>query len=85
MQNKCIICDKLLSVKDIYICETHTSELLNIVNNQKQYSDIIIEHPSFMDHCMICGEWEARKIINYPSWNYICNICLNAAQNIYKL
>ncbi len=80
MQEKCVICDVRLIYKDVFICESHAKELYKKLKKGEN----IIKLPSFKEHCMICGEWKNRIIINYPSWNYVCNICLKNALNKYK-
>lgn len=79
MDEKCIICDKKLIQSDVFLCERHTKELDNNFKKEKN----IINCPSFKEHCMICGEWKNRAIINYPEWNYVCNICLKNALDKY--
>lgn len=83
VEDKCIICNIPLEFKGIYLCEIHTQELTNISHNKGKFQSIILYNPSFNEHCMLCGEWEDRIIINHPDWNYICDKCLFEAQTKY--
>lgn len=80
MKEKCIICDKELTSKGVFLCESDTLKLYYKLNTKLD----IINNPTFKEHCMICGEWENRVIINFPTWNYTCNVCLRRAMNIYS-
>ena len=79
MDDKCIICNVKLVHSGVFLCERHTNKL---EDNYKTEENIITT-PTFKEHCMICGEWENRIIINYPEWNYICNVCLKNALDNY--
>jgi len=79
MIEKCVICEKELYKKKIYLCEEHTEKALEIMQNET------IKNPKHEHHCAICGEWQNRIIINYPEWLYLCDKCINDAQKSYKL
>lgn len=79
-KEKCIICDKELIENGILLCESHTFQLYEIISNNQD----TITNPSLREHCMICGEWDNRVIVNFPSWNYICNLCLKRAMKVYS-
>jgi hypothetical protein len=64
---KCFICSEHTNEK--YLCQEHCKELYQMLINRTN----IIEKPEFKHHCMICGEYQDRIIINYPTWFYICN------------
>jgi hypothetical protein len=82
MDNECIICNKILDINEVYLCEKHTQGLTQLL--QISTSNIIIHKPDFKYHCMICGEWKNRILVNYPSWCYICDKCIDYSKNIYK-
>ncbi len=82
MNERCIICDSELRHSGIFICEHHTNVLNNFL--EKSISEKIIKNPTFKNHCMICGEWENKIIINHPHWNFVCTICFNTANDFYK-
>lgn len=79
MNEKCIVCKKVLNKKKIHLCKEHTEKALECLKNEP------IENPSFEHHCGICGKWQNRVIINYPKWLYLCDICINIAKINYKL
>lgn len=84
MKERCIICNKELEVKDIYLCQNHTMELQEIRLNGELDSNIFV-NPTFNEHCMICGEWKNREMILIQGSIYICNRCLDSALNEYNI
>ena len=87
MKEKCIICNKELFQKDIYLCKKHTACLSVILDNGKyngkQYKRI--EKTEFKHHCEICGEYKNRVIVNYPDPFFICSMCIKSAKKKYNL
>jgi hypothetical protein len=45
----------------------------------------VVETPDFKHHCSICGEFEKRIIIEYPSVGYFCNIDIEEENERYSL
>jgi hypothetical protein len=86
VKDKCLICGKPAEA-GAYLCKDHTRAALEVLNtgSTENVKYTIIENPVFMNHCQLCGEWENRKIICYPSWNYLCEPCITEAKGIYKL
>ena len=80
-EQKCIICDKELRNENIFLCEEHTKDLLNKSLNDQ---DKIIK-PDENQHCHICGEYKERTMLNYDSWLYVCNLCLDDAKKVYNV
>ena len=64
---ECYICRKRLEKG--YLCKKHCNELKEMLDRKEN----IIENPTFAHHCLICGEFEDRIIIEYPSVGPFCN------------
>jgi|GEM_PF-1552957 len=81
MKEKCYICGIEVSNKGVFLCEEHALELQKCLVNGEN----LILKPEFPEHCMICGNWECRIIVNSLGWNYICDECVEYAIKKYDL
>ncbi|MCL2677878.1 MAG: hypothetical protein FWE85_02360 [Clostridiales bacterium] len=64
---QCYICGKELDKG--YLCEEHRQELKRMIRKKEN----LIENPKFKHHCLICGEFKGRIIIDYPSVGPFCD------------
>lgn len=64
---ECFICGK--KIQQGYFCDEHLKELKEMLYLEKN----IIKNPNERHHCMICGEYQDRVIIEYPNVGYICD------------
>lgn len=75
----CYICNEQVTVKDIWLCKEHAFNL----NRHFESGFCLIKKPEFANHCMICGEWENRIILQIPDNAPYCNVCIDNAINAY--
>ena len=64
---QCFICGKNLN--NGYLCSVHRQELKEMLRKKQG----IVENPTFKHHCLICGAFEGRILIEYPLVGYFCN------------
>lgn len=64
---ECYACGK--KIQNGYLCKEHAFELRSMLEN----NDSVIEHPDHRYHCIICGEYEDRKIVYYKGLIFICD------------
>jgi hypothetical protein len=74
---ECNVCSKETS--ETFLCKDCCNQGLEYIESNKQ----IIENADWRYHCMICGEFEDRLIVNFPE-GPICNRCINEAFERYK-
>lgn len=77
MNKECYVCGKKLS--NGYLCDDHILELVQMLNLNV---DVMKEH-DFRHHCIICGQFEERKIIYYKGLTFICSVCIDEHKNKY--
>ncbi len=65
----CYICTKELRDESFSLCKDHAKELYDMLNNKQN----IVVDPDWRYHCLICGEFEHRRIIDYPSAGPFCD------------
>lgn len=44
----------------------------------------IVSNPGWGNHCIICGEYEERKIVDLPDCGPICDICIKEESDRYE-
>lgn len=64
---KCFICSA--EIKKGYLCKKHADELYEMLVNKKN----IVSNPDWRYHCQLCGEFQNRIIIEYPSQGPFCD------------
>jgi hypothetical protein len=64
---ECFVCSKKL--KNGYLCKEHASELYSMLEKGEGE----VENPDWKSHCLICGEFEHRRLIDYPSAGPFCD------------
>jgi hypothetical protein len=64
---QCFVCGK--KIEEGYLCNEHIQELKKMLLNERN----VIKNPDFKHHCLICGEYKERVIIEYPSVGYFCD------------
>jgi hypothetical protein len=64
---QCFICSKELP--EGYLCEAHTKELYDML----QKGTNIILTPDWNNHCLICGEYVDKIIVDHPNCGPICD------------
>lgn len=64
---ECLVCSKLL--EDGYLCEDHSRELYEMLTK----GEGTIINPDWKSHCLICGEYQERVIVEFPSAGPFCN------------
>ena len=52
-----------------YLCKKHALELKEMLVQKKG----IVKNPDMRHHCLICGKYQDRVIIDYPSVGYFCD------------
>lgn len=74
---ECFICSQQL-VKG-YLCDQCATESLKMLNDKYRVNF----KPEWNDHCLICGEYKNRTILNFPSCGPICDKCIMESFNSY--
>lgn len=64
---QCFVCG--MKIEEGYLCKKHTQELKKMLLNEQN----VINNPDFKQHCLICGEYKERVIIEYPSVGCFCD------------
>lgn len=64
---ECFVCSKKLS--EGYLCEEHSRELYEMLVKGQG----LVSNPDWKSHCLICGEYEDRIIVDYPLAGPFCN------------
>ena len=67
---ECFICSRRLEKG--YLCSDCVVEALKKLNEKNRVN----MNPSFHDHCLICGGYENRVILDFPSCGPICDKCI---------
>lgn len=75
---KCFVCSK--EVRHSYLCKEHADLLYEMLNN----SIGKIVKPDWKYHCLICGEYKDRTIIEFPNSGYFCDKDIVAAYEKYN-
>lgn len=65
---KCFICSK--EINNGYLCGEHANELYNMLEQRKG----VINTPDWRHHCLICGEFKERVILDYPQCGLFCDV-----------
>lgn len=74
---ECYVCSKKLDKE--YLCE----QCVNLILKMLEANTHVISNPKWENHCLICGEYEDRVIIDVPNCGPICGKCLSEAKRIY--
>jgi len=75
---ECFVCS--MELNEGYLCEKHAKILVEMLEK----SDGIVEMPQWIDHCLICGQYEDRVIVEYPNCGCFCNKDIWAEWDRYK-
>jgi hypothetical protein len=75
----CFICNKI--TEQVYLCELHANELYKMLKNKER----VIENPDWKVHCLICGEYENRIIVDYPNAGPFCDKDIIESKNSYLI
>lgn len=67
---ECYICANKLENK--YLC----TKCYEMVIDMLQSKSNIVTNPKWEQHCLICGEYKDRIIIDVPNCGPICNRCV---------
>lgn len=74
---KCHICSK--KINKAFLCQDCCREGVEHLKNNID----IIENPDWRYHCLICGEYKDRKIVDFPS-GPICDKCIHEELENYN-
>jgi late competence protein required for DNA uptake (superfamily II DNA/RNA helicase) len=67
---ECFVCGKVLNSG--FLCDEHAMQLHGMLNNEES----IVMDSTWKNHCMICGEYENRRIVYLPDAGYFCEYCI---------
>jgi predicted nucleic acid-binding Zn ribbon protein len=64
---ECYVCGKSLEMG--FLCEEHARILLVMLEKGEGE----VHDPTWKHHCLICGEYKDRRIVEYPDAGYFCD------------
>lgn len=64
---ECYVCSKELA--EGYLCEEHSELLYQMLINGQS----VILNPDWKNHCLICGEYDDRVIVDFSLAGPFCN------------
>jgi hypothetical protein len=67
---ECFICSEKL--KKRHLC----NQCSNLVDKMLETKSNIIKNPEWINHCLICGEYEERVIVDVSNCGPICDKCI---------
>ena len=74
---QCFICAQKLV--EGFLCKKHSAELHKMLELRLG----VIDNPKMTHHCLICGEYRDRIIIEYHSVGYFCGRDIEEENNRY--
>lgn len=64
---ECFVCGKLIEKGNL--CKEHLEILVEMLKK----GEGILLYPEWKHHCLICGEYKDRIMVEYPSIGYFCD------------